>query len=118
MIVHTARGPGVTVHVITGADPEHRHGPLDPINVLLQDFGSNRGRLTIACFGSAWTTYWGAMGGADEPRDLAQFIASVGPGYVASKLAPKRRDEHWLDRIVAATVAVVRLDLKATRETC
>ena len=34
---------------------------LDPVNVLLEDFGPGQGKITIECFGKAWTSYWNAM---------------------------------------------------------
>lgn len=36
---------------------------LDPVTVVLQDLGPGCGRLMVECWGSAWSAYWGGMGG-------------------------------------------------------
>src|SRR5690606_8657631 len=49
---------GITVDVLRiPAQPG-----LDPIVVYFEDYAPGRGRITVACYGDAWTAAWGAMG--------------------------------------------------------
>ena len=57
---------------------------LDPIRVTLDDIGPSRGRINIECYGKAWASYWGGMGG----RTIAQFVASCDNSYLISNFAP------------------------------
>lgn len=63
---------------------------LDPIRVTLDDIGPSQGRINIECYGQAWASYWGGMGG----KTIAQFFASCDNCYLISNLA-----EH-VDRTV------------------
>lgn len=84
----------VTALEITGAPS------LDPIRVILQEYGPGQGRIIIECFGEAWGNYWGAMG-----QQLAEFVAGCEGDYVVNRLASGRRnkkDTAYLTRIVAA----------------
>lgn len=36
---------------------------LDPIRVMAENYEPGRGRITITCYGKAWTAAWFAMGG-------------------------------------------------------
>lgn len=55
---------------------------LDPITIILEDLGPRTGRLTISCYGEAWTAYWGGMG----ERPLIDFLLSCNVDYVSDKL--------------------------------
>lgn len=55
---------------------------LDPVTVFLEDFGPGQGKLTVECFGDAWSQYWGSMGAGD----LISFLASANVEYIAMKL--------------------------------
>lgn len=93
------------VEALTIRDAER----LDPVLVILQDFGGGAGRLVAECFGSAWSTYWGGMG----PRTLREFICSCEPDYIANRLFPEkqRRTKHeyaYVMRIVAAIQTALR----------
>lgn len=59
---------------------------LDPVTVILQDMGGS-GRLIIECFGSAWSGYWGAIGGCT----LKEFLSGCHPEYLAGKMYPTDR---------------------------
>lgn len=61
---------------------------LDPIRVIMEDFGQGRGMITITCFGEAWSNYWGAMGeGAlGEYVTIAEFFGFCSVDYLAGKL--------------------------------
>lgn len=81
---------------------------LDPITVVLQDLGAGHGRLIVECWGSAWSAYWGGMGG----RTLAEFITDSHPEYIAGKMEPNnrrqtKRDSQYLLRITEAVHAAL-----------
>ena len=76
---------------------------LDPIQVYWEDFGDGRGRVTITCYGEAWTAYWGAMG---DP--IKKFFTKADDEYIATRLQgaqfQKRTAGHmtYLIRLVRA----------------
>jgi hypothetical protein len=78
---------------------------LDPITVFDEDFGDGRGRLTITCYASAWTCWWGAMG-----RPLAEFVAKCHREYVASNMLTGRRtrvrddEQKYVERVAQAVI--------------
>ncbi|WP_369427459.1 hypothetical protein [Providencia sp. PROV236] len=67
----------VTKLVITGVN---RH---DPIHVYLEDFGENRGQVTINESNDSYSYYWGSMG-----CSLVEFLLSIDNDYWIMKLAP------------------------------
>lgn len=74
---------------------------LDPIDVFLVDDGPGRGSITITCYGSAWTAWWGSMG----DRSVAQFVAGCDAAYLCSKLrseVTKASKDRYLLRVAAA----------------
>ena len=56
---------------------------LDPVTFIAEDLGNEGGKLTVDCFGQAWTAYWGAMG-CDS---VAEFINDCDVHYLANKLS-------------------------------
>lgn len=56
---------------------------LDPIGVVLEDIEPSKGKITIDCYGKAWSAYWGGMG----DRSIAQFFVSCDNGYLAGNLS-------------------------------
>ena len=54
---------------------------LDPVTVFLEDYGDNKGKLIIECYGKSWSAYWGSMGG-----NLAKFIKRVSSDYIANSM--------------------------------
>jgi hypothetical protein len=82
---------------------------LDPINVVLQDFGPGNGRIIIECYGKVWTKYWGAMGS----QRIAEFFCTTDAGYLVSKLHNdtrrlKKADEEYMLRIIEAVREALR----------
>lgn len=61
---------------------------LDPITVYLNDFGSSKGKVTIECFGKAWSTYFGAMG----DKTISAFLCSVDPEYLCSRMVDETKE--------------------------
>lgn len=45
---------------------------LDPVRVMIENYEPGKGRITVTCFGKAWTGAWFAMGG-----DTVQEFISV-----------------------------------------
>lgn len=37
---------------------------LDPITIMVEDFGEGSAEVTIKIYGESWTSYWGSMGGS------------------------------------------------------
>jgi hypothetical protein len=80
---------------------------LDPIDVYFKDIDLGKGHVTITCYGSAWTSYFGAMGN----RTVRQFVVDADVGYLVNKMgiAPllksRKRDTDYLSRIILAVKA-------------
>lgn len=87
---------------------------LDPIRVFLQDYEPGKGRITIECWGRAWSAYWGGMAGGT----LSQFVPTCGPDYIVNclitglgerlKRSIKHEDEYLL-RIVKVVQEAIRV---------
>ena len=80
---------------------------LDPVSVFLEDFGVGQGRVTIECFGDAWSYYWGAMGDSN----LIEFLKDANADYISNKLFNGQKrvvdydkiatdiNEEWVDEM-------------------
>lgn len=62
---------------------------LDPIRVMAENYEPGRGRITITCYGKAWTSFWPAMGG----DTVQQFFIRVSNGYLIGNFAPQMQSE-------------------------
>jgi len=83
---------------------------LDRIAVYTEDHGLGRGRITITCYDSAWTAYFGAMPGG---KTILDFVESTCTDYFVSKfnsatLKNRKVDQKYLARIVEAIKAELR----------
>ena len=58
---------------------------LDPVRVMIENYEPGKGRITITCFGKAWTGAWFAMGG-DTVQD---FIKRVSNEYLIGYFDPQ-----------------------------
>jgi hypothetical protein len=58
-------------------------GNLDPITVYWHDTDIGKGSVTITCYGNAWTSWWGAMGG----NTVKEFFLRCDEGYLFNNLA-------------------------------
>ncbi len=56
---------------------------LDLISVYLEDYEPRKGKITIDCYGKAWSSYWGGMG----DRTIAQFFVDCDNHYLAKNLS-------------------------------
>ncbi|MFZ2269067.1 MAG: hypothetical protein WAV95_15940 [Azonexus sp.] len=86
---------------------------LDPVAVMVEDFGPGEGKITITCFGEAWSHYWSHMG---ETNKLADFFCSCGEHYLAGKLKTGIRDEVDDDDPEALTALMRKEIIKDRRE--
>lgn len=55
---------------------------LDPISVYVTNHKPGQGKITIDCYGQAWTAYWGGMSG----DTLQKFFVSANNAYIAGKM--------------------------------
>ncbi|EPN6531218.1 hypothetical protein L349_07221 [Enterobacter sp. MGH 3] len=69
----------VLAYTVTGAER------LDPVRVMIENYEPGKGRITVTCYGRAWTGAWFAMGG-DTVQD---FIKRVSNDYLIGCLAPR-----------------------------
>ncbi|MEX7569105.1 hypothetical protein [Enterobacter hormaechei] len=60
---------------------------LDPVRVMIENYEPGKGRVTITCYGKAWTAAWFALGG----DDVQTFIKRVSDDYLIGCLAPQLR---------------------------
>lgn len=67
--------------VITGAER------LDPVRVMIENYEPGKGRITITCYGKAWTAAWFAMDG----DDVQTFIKRVSNEYLIGYFDPQLR---------------------------
>lgn len=67
------------VEKLTISDVEH----LDPINVIFEDYGPKRGKVTIEVYGDAWSYFWSNTG----RETIKEFFATAGEDYLVSKLS-------------------------------
>ncbi|ENJ9863796.1 hypothetical protein AB2X26_004552 [Salmonella enterica] len=70
--------------IITGAER------LDPVRVMIENYELGKGRITITCYGKAWTGAWFAMGG----DTVQEFIKRVSNDYLIGCL------DHQLESTV------------------
>ncbi|WP_314140394.1 hypothetical protein [Buttiauxella noackiae] len=62
---------------------------LDPVRVMIENYEPGKGRITITCFGKAWTGAWFAMSG----DTVQQFIKRVSNDYLIGYFAPQMSSE-------------------------
>lgn len=91
---------------------------LDPVRVMVENYEPGQGRITITCWGRAWTAAWFAMSG----KSIEQFVAEAYPDYVLSNMksamAPglkrnQKHDDAYLIRIIVAVQEALRQQLAA-----
>lgn len=58
---------------------------LDPVRVMIENYEPGKGRITVTCYGQAWTGAWFAMGG----DTVQEFIKRVSNDYLIGCLAPR-----------------------------
>jgi hypothetical protein len=92
----------ITMLVLTGMNR------LDPIRVMTEDYEPGKGRITITCYGRAWTAYWGGMSG----KTVSQFFTSCDACYLLGNLSNglknTKAEDAYLIRIIEAVQAGLR----------
>ena len=58
---------------------------LDPVRVMIENYDPGKGRITITCYGQAWTGAWFAMGG----DTVQEFIKRVSNDYLIGYFDPQ-----------------------------
>ncbi len=77
---------------------------LDPIHVFWVNVELGKGYVTIICYGTAWTAYFGAMSG----KTIQEFFSNVGVDYLLPKLGigphlkTRKTDDAYLAKIIKA----------------
>lgn len=98
----------VEAFVIYDAQRKPGRGVIDPITVVLRDFGST-GQIIVECYGSAWSAWFGAIGS----RTLRQFLAGCDEHYLGGKLATStvrrttKAEEDYVRDIARAVIAAL-----------
>lgn len=52
---------------------------LDPITIMVEDFGEGSAEVTIKIYGESWTAYWGSMGG-----NVKEFFTRTNVQYLVN----------------------------------
>lgn len=50
---------------------------LDPIRVMVEEYGHGEAKVIIDCYGQSWSSYWGSMGGT-----LREFFTRTNVDYL------------------------------------
>lgn len=79
------------VEKIKISDTESTHG-LDPVEIIIENYGEGRGKIIISCYVDSWTGYWGSMGGTIE-----EFFQRVSNDYLIGKMSDSREAEPDTD---------------------
>ena len=58
---------------------------LDPVRVMIENYEPGQGRITVTCYGQAWTGAWFAMGG----DTVQEFIKRVSNEYLIGYFDPQ-----------------------------
>jgi hypothetical protein len=79
----------------------------DAIEVVWRNYVPGKGRVTIICYGCAWTSYFNAMSGLS----IQEFFARCDVGYLVNKLGTEpslkvgKLHDDYLGRIIKAVQA-------------
>jgi hypothetical protein len=89
---------------------------LDPVNVFVEEYSPTSGKITMECFGGAWSYYWGSIGN----RSIMEFFCSCDNHYLSGKFAPQLEtrvdDEGGLEKHAKAFVINERKEGYLTKE--
>ena len=90
---------------------------LDPIRVMAENYEPGQGRITITCYGKAWTSAWFAMNG----DSVQQFFIRVSNDYLIGNFAPQINSEIDDDNeanleFVKAEICKLRRDDELSRD--
>ena len=86
---------------------------LDPINVIFEDYGPQRGKVTIEVCGDAWSYFWGAMG---DGYTIKSFFLRADTDYLVRKFEIGIRSTIDDDSMEALQLAAKKEIIKDRRE--
>lgn len=104
---------------ITGAQRREGFGHLDPIAVMIDDYGQGAAKVTITCFGEAWSHYWSHMG---EGVSLMDFFIKASDDYIVCKLKTgiddqvQDLDPDKMEKALKAEIIRLRREYTLSRE--
>lgn len=84
---------------------------LDPITVYWTNWEPGKGRVTIECYGCAWSSRFFGMG---TENNIQSFFLTADTEYLVNKLGytqwlkPSKTHEKYLGRIIDAVKAALR----------
>ena len=84
-------------------------GSLDPVTVILRDFGGE-GQIIVECYGAAWSHWFGAIGDST----LRKFISGCDEYYLSTKLTSstvrsvKKSEESYVAHIARAVIDALK----------
>lgn len=105
--------------VIANAVMSDGCGTLDPIAVMIEDCGDGAGKITITCWGEAWTHYWSHMGCGVKFMD---FFSKASDDYLVGKLKTgiehevKDLDPERMEAVLKAEIVRLRREDRLTHE--
>ena len=105
--------------VISNAAMPDGCGTLDSIAVMIEDCGDGAGKITITCWGEAWTHYWGHMGSGVR---LMDFFSKASDDYLVGKLKTgierevKDLDPERMEKCLKAEIVRLRREDSLTHE--
>ena len=85
-------------------------GALDPVNLILRDFGG-QGQIIVECYGDAWSHWFGAIG----ESTLRDFISGIDEYYLSGKLISStvrkntKREEFYVQHISRAIIDALKV---------
>ena len=97
----------ITKHVISGVPN------LDPITLILEDFGPGQGKVTITSFEGSWSHYWSHMG---DKNKVAGFFCGCSDDYLVRKLSSGIRHEIDCDEPDALEALLKKEIIDARRQ--
>lgn len=92
---------------------------MDALSVIVENFGSGQGEITITSFGESWNNYWSHMG---DDEKMADFFIKASDEYLAHKLKSGIKktvmsdDESALETHLKRRIACLRRACDIERE--
>lgn len=87
---------------------------LDPVEVIVENFGEGAGKITVSCYGSVWSGFWGSMGCTVE-----EFFQLASNDYLIGKMSsytPRVPNEDKDPEFLLGIVAYCRRTGEMTKE--
>lgn len=75
-----------------------KRGAVDPIDVFIDWYGEHQSQVTIRCWDTAWTSYWGGHWYAE----VEHFLAEVSLDYLTTCMGSglhRKKSEEWRRKV-------------------